>query len=97
MATGKDFGEGPQHCYFCGQTGVTGHWRGSREGPTLLVCRRCATETLPALIADAVMGECGAISVPWMERGLAKAEAAYWRAVSCRQMQLTQYKKHLDK
>jgi hypothetical protein len=44
-------------CTFCGEPDASAYWRCAVHD--VATCRRCAVETLPKLIADAVVGEHG--------------------------------------
>jgi hypothetical protein len=52
-------------CSICGSKDWTGSWRGHK---LILVCRKCAIEVLPALIADAT----------WHDGWMAEKGRAYW-------------------
>jgi hypothetical protein len=72
----EDWFSGEEPCSICGAAGWDGMWRGH---DTIFVCRRCAIETLPALIADAVWFP--AVSLMYAEHGLTQISAGYWRAL----------------
>lgn len=65
------------HCSVCGSAEWAGMWRGESE---IRVCRSCATEVLPRLIADAVWH-------PWMRtdtpaNAFETIRSEYWRAIA---------------
>src|SRR6516162_11291360 len=77
---GGEFGEQVERCSFCGGPEATAYWRGER-GP-ISCCRTCAVETLPALMADAVVGEIAPHSrtVAQLGGALERFESRFWRA-----------------
>lgn len=67
-------------CNVCGCAAPTAYWRGHE---VIAVCRRCGTDALPALIADAVIGERilpGTDEV--IRRAWEQVELRFWRAVA---------------
>lgn len=51
--TDQPISEKPMACSFCGSIEVTAFWRGPLD---VCVCQKCATEVLPALLADSIPG-----------------------------------------
>jgi hypothetical protein len=49
------FGQAVEMCDFCGRPRATAWWQAHQA--VISVCRECAVVALPALIADAVIGE----------------------------------------
>lgn len=49
----KNCGEA-EVCSFCGEGKATGVWMGSEK--TIFCCKGCATQLLPQLMADAIVG-----------------------------------------
>src|SRR5262245_8645963 len=71
-------GENIETCSICGNPNAAAHWLGIES---ISVCRPCAVEALPALIADAIVGEHGGLA-PNLDIYLAKIEKAFWRAAT---------------
>lgn len=65
-------------CMICGRHKVSGSWFG--ELACIGVCGTCATEELPALIADAIYG----IDIQSGRRAIAKVNAKFWEAFAGR-------------
>lgn len=68
-------------CQFCGDRTATGYWMSG--GDHSLVCARCAKDTLPALIADAIHLTSGH-EIGCAQDALVEIERAYWRAIAIR-------------
>jgi len=66
-------------CFHCGKE-AHAVWHGNTE--SVQVCQACATEVLPALIADAV--NAGAMGTVGFMNHLKTIECAYWKAVAAR-------------
>jgi hypothetical protein len=49
------FGRSVETCSFCGENSATSFWHG--RGRLTSCCQGCATNVLPALAADALVGE----------------------------------------
>lgn len=49
----KNYGEA-EVCSFCGEGKATGVWMGHEK--TIFCCKQCATQYLPQLMADAIVG-----------------------------------------
>jgi hypothetical protein len=69
-----------ERCEFCGEASAAAYWR--TAGGVLPVCRPCAEDALPRLLADAVVGEAGGgpNAARQLQGALGRAEATYWRA-----------------
>jgi hypothetical protein len=82
MSTRADFervaDDAAQHaCALCGDE----HWEAIWSGHTaVLVCRRCALEILPALIADAVCNP--HVTDQQVCAALERITSGYWRGVA---------------
>ncbi len=63
---------------FCCQGRSDAFWFGELY---VEICRVCATEVLPALIADAILPE-GSLDTLIAERELPKIEKTFWKAVA---------------
>jgi hypothetical protein len=68
-------------CSFCGDAPATGWWRGEID---VYCCYSCATEVLPALLADSVFppstfGHNAALSS--VNDAKNRAEKTFWRAI----------------
>lgn len=68
-------------CFGCGRS-ADAMWQGSHD--SVHVCRTCAVEVLPALIADAVFVPAGPVGTLAFDTQLSAVHAAYWRAVAAR-------------
>ena len=71
-------------CSFCGSEIPKGWWRiyYNEKEPHLYCCRKCAIETLPALIADSV---CDGFEDD-MNRVMDEMMKAFWRAMALAKM-----------
>jgi hypothetical protein len=69
-------------CSFCGQPYAAAWWLGHQP---ISVCRKCAIENLPRLLADAVAGENadGPNVASNLHRAWEQAETRFWMAASC--------------
>jgi hypothetical protein len=69
-------------CSFCGEPHASAWWRGHQ---TISVCRKCAVEDLPRLLADALAGEHADAPnvVGSLHRALEQAEKNFWMASCC--------------
>jgi hypothetical protein len=76
------FGEQWANCTFCGTPDTSGYWRGV-EGD-VAVCRGCAVEVLPKLLADALVGERGdnPQTIGQLHRQLETVLKNFWQAVA---------------
>jgi hypothetical protein len=68
-----------EKCQFCGDDDATAMWRG--EGVDTFVCRGCAIDILPRLIADACFFP--AAKMAEMSQMVPKIMAVFWEAVAC--------------
>lgn len=74
-------------CVLCGGE-PQAYWH--RKGDMIFICRQCALNDLPRLIADAVMNNApSSFDLPWdsknarLSGALKDVELAYWRAGAC--------------
>jgi hypothetical protein len=75
--TAELFG-GVESCSFCGEASAA-WWQGLA---TITVCRPCAENVLPALLADAVVGERMHLDPGVITSTLTRAERVFWRATA---------------
>jgi hypothetical protein len=73
-------------CSFCGEARSAAYWTvaGIEGASAIGVCRECAVEVLPALMADALVGE-GASNrtlINDLKAALDRADARFWKAAS---------------
>jgi hypothetical protein len=70
---------GVEVCSFCGEPTASGWWRGHQS---ISLCRRCAIEDLPRLLADAIAGERADAPnvVGNLQRAWEQAESRFWQA-----------------
>jgi hypothetical protein len=75
------FGDDIQKCFLCGGP-PTAYWFGSER--VVAVCPACATDVLPRLLADAIVGPvCGHKTVVGRLRLAERvAKAAFWEAAA---------------
>jgi hypothetical protein len=68
-------------CSFCGESESAAWWMGHQQ---VSVCRRCALEVLPCLMADALVGERGDLphALVSLHRDLETVLKGFWRAVA---------------
>lgn len=76
-----EFLDAQAKCSLCGTDDWTGDWRGHCA---VYVCRSCAQEVLPRLIADAVWNPMAAYrQIGYLDHVLDRIRAEFWRAVAC--------------
>jgi hypothetical protein len=73
----EDF-KGP--CFMCAEPGDA-FWQGS-ETVCVYVCRHCAEEKLPLLIADAVIGPRRIITAKDLEAVFDRIKGSFWRGIA---------------
>jgi hypothetical protein len=68
-------------CTLCGEDSAVGWWRAHED---LRVCRACAMDALPKLLADVLVGEWTLTThtLPLVGRGLQEFLLSFWRAVA---------------
>jgi hypothetical protein len=76
------FGDQLATCTFCGRPEASGYWRGVEDD--VAVCRGCAVEVLPKLLADALVGERGdnPQTTGQLHRKLETVLKNFWQAVA---------------
>jgi hypothetical protein len=79
--TRDSFGPDVEVCSFCGEPNAAGWWMGRQY---VSVCRRCALEVLPCLMADALVGERGDVPLALgsLHRDLETVLKTFWRAAA---------------
>jgi hypothetical protein len=82
VTTGELWGKKLHACTFCGNDHASAYWRGTEAW--VAVCRGCAVAALPALLADALVGEHGDYpnAIGGLHRMLDKVLLAFPRAVA---------------
>ena len=70
------FGLNVEVCSICGRRRATAWWRGTK---ILSICRPCALDVLPKLLADALVGE-GAVSETGLRADAANVLRTFWTA-----------------
>jgi hypothetical protein len=68
----------PERCTVCGARKWSAYWVGAET--EIAVCRSCAVETLPALIADALADERPTIHV--LLQHVERIRLRFWRALA---------------
>lgn len=66
-------------CFSCGESPVA-FWMGATG--LVSVCRTCAIQVLPCLIADAIWQQCD-MSIPIAQNALTEVRERFWYAVAC--------------
>ena len=68
-------------CFFCFEGTADAWWEGSAG--TIFACRQCAIQSLPALIADAVVAAApqGSPGI-YLDRARTQMESVYWRSAA---------------
>lgn len=79
--TAEVMGEDIEKCSFCGCRNSAGYWMGVE---TVKACYHCALSILPALAADALIGERGngPHVIEHLRRDLDRMAANFWRAAA---------------
>ncbi len=67
-------------CDICGHN-ATAMWSGKES---IFICRRCAVDVLPRLIADAILSDVQVRDYSRLLQAVEKAKSAFWQAATCR-------------
>ena len=71
-----------RQCFACDRPNASAYWRG--DWLIVSICRECAVNVLPRLLADAITGEGGDLPdvVGTLRRAWQDAERAFWQAAT---------------